>query len=270
MPDEFSRWERGETSPPVAILSKLRQLLEHAEVAAPQAPSEEAEDFAGNTRYQLIRKLGGGANGIVFEVADTERSGQRVALKVLRSRDPAALVRIKREFRILADVNHPNLVALYDLVAEGETWFFTLELVEGVEFLSWVWSGGTDIPRDAPTAELGSTHPSPAPAARSVDRPRLVSAFRQLALGVSAVHGAGRLHRDLKPSNVMVTAEGRVVILDFGLVSELDGEGSITEHEGQSIVGTAHYMAPEAAARALASAGHRARAYAESKAVAAH
>lgn len=206
-----------------------------------------SEEFAGNARYQIVRRLGAGGMGIVYEAIDNERASQRVALKVLRGKDPEALVRIKREFRSLADVHHPNLVALHDLVADGDTCFFTLELVEGVDFLQWVWPGSDETLRDLPTAAVDATLPSPAPSSVRVDHARLSSALRQLAQGVAALHAAGRLHRDLKPSNVLVTPEGRVVILDFGLVAELDGEASITELQGHTIVGTAAYMAPEQA-----------------------
>jgi len=185
--------------------------------------------------------------GIVYEAIDLERASRRVALKVLRSRDPDALVRIKREFRALADVSHTNLVALHELVAEGDTCFFTLELVDGVDFLAWVRPGMSQPFGDMPTSSLAGTIPSRTATPALLDKERLVNALRQLAEGVAALHAAGRLHRDLKPSNVLVTPEGRVVVLDFGLVAELNGVVSITEAQGHAIVGTAAYMAPEQA-----------------------
>jgi serine/threonine protein kinase len=99
-------------------------------------------------------------------------------VKVLQKRDPEALVRLKREVRSLHDVRHPNLVSLYELVAEGDAWFFTLEFIEGVDFLSWVRPALA--PRAdpyAPTAQLGRTVQSAASAAL-VDRPRVEDAFR--------------------------------------------------------------------------------------------
>jgi hypothetical protein len=206
-----------------------------------------SEDFTGNARYRVVRKIGSGGMGIVYEALDLERSSRRVALKVLRGKDPEALVRIKREFRALADVSHANLVALHDLVAEGDTCFFTLELVEGVDFLQWVRPGLAEPLKDQPTASLDHTLPSPASAKGRLDLLKLNGALRQLVEGVGALHAAGRLHRDLKPSNVLVTPQGRVVILDFGLVAELDGERSLTEEQGHAIVGTVAYMAPEQA-----------------------
>ncbi|MDX2008936.1 MAG: protein kinase [Myxococcaceae bacterium] len=205
--------------------------------------------FPATPRYQPVRELGVGGMGIVYEAIDAERGGRRVALKVLQGQDADALARLKREFRSLHDVRHPNLVSLYELTAEADTWFFTLELIEGVDFLSWVRpSTPLTLASDAPTAELGATVRSKGPPSVRVDTARVTDAFRQLAEGVAFMHGRGRMHRDLKPSNVLVTNEGRVVILDFGLVAELGGPRSLTEAQGQAIVGTIAYMAPEQAA----------------------
>jgi tRNA A-37 threonylcarbamoyl transferase component Bud32/tetratricopeptide (TPR) repeat protein len=207
------------------------------------------EAFRGNARYQLVRELGVGGMGVVYEAIDAERGGRRVALKVLQGQDADSLVRLKREFRTLHDVRHPNLVALYELTAEGDTWFFTLELIDGVDFFSWVRPATSQLAAtQAPTADLETTVRSPAPPSQRLDLERLKAAFRQLAEGVSFLHSRDRVHRDLKPSNVMVTKEGRVVILDFGLVAELGGPRSLTEEQGRAIVGTVAYMAPEQAA----------------------
>ncbi|MFZ5438911.1 MAG: serine/threonine-protein kinase PknK [Myxococcota bacterium] len=203
------------------------------------------EPFRGTARYELVRELGAGGMGVVYEAIDRERDGRRVALKVLQRRDAESLVRLKREFRALADVRHPNLVTLYELAVEGDSWFFTLELIEGVDFLSWVRPHQASL-RDAPTGQLDVTLRAGA-ASSGLDPERLRAGFRQLAEGVAFLHAQGRLHRDLKPSNVLVTREGRVVILDFGLVLELEGVQSISEARGSSIVGTAAYMAPEQA-----------------------
>ncbi|PZR15975.1 MAG: hypothetical protein DI536_06640 [Archangium gephyra] len=198
--------------------------------------------FRGTARYEIVRELGAGGMGVVYEAIDRERDGRRVALKVLRRQDPDSLSRLKREFRALAGVRHPNLAALYELSVDGDVWFFSLELIDGVDFMSWV-RPQQQSSRDAPTAELGVTVRS-AGASDQFDASRLEPAFRQLVAGVSFLHSQGRLHRDLKPSNVLVTKDGRVVILDFGLVLELEGA---PETDDGSIVGTAAYMAPEQA-----------------------
>ena len=136
----------------------------------------------------------------------------------------ATILRFKREFRTLLGVAHPNLITLYELIYDGKNWFLTMELLEGVNFLQYVRGEALTTAR----------------------WDRLREAARQLATGIAWLHAAGKLHRDIKPTNVIVTREGRVVLLDFGLVVEqgFDGLHQSTE---QHILGTAAYMAPEQA-----------------------
>jgi tRNA A-37 threonylcarbamoyl transferase component Bud32/tetratricopeptide (TPR) repeat protein len=201
--------------------------------------------FRGTSRYEIVRELGTGGMGVVYEAIDHERGDRRVAIKVLKQRDADSLLRLKREFRALADVRHQNLVSLYELVIEPDAWFFTLELVDGTDFVTWLRPGARAA--EAPTADLDHTIRSPVHGS-AADSSRLRDAFRQLAEGVAFLHSTGRIHRDLKPSNVLVTPEGRVVILDFGLVTEA---GARSEGETEAtIAGTVAYMAPEQAAGA--------------------
>lgn len=222
----------------------------------------DAGQCVGGKRFEILRHLGSGGMGVVYLAFDRDRHCQ-IALKTLRQFEPAALYRLKHEFRSLSDVVHPNLATLYELVSDGDLWFLTMEYVQGTNFIDYVrprWGGATapTMPFsattlveglvDAPTEELvggdagtavGST---PSRGARPrLDRLR--SALSQLAEGVMALHAAGKLHRDLKPPNVLVTPEDRVVILDFGLATELEraGQGSSADR----VVGTAAYMSPE-------------------------
>lgn len=212
--------------------------------------------------YDLVRVLGRGGMGIVYQAYDRKRQ-QMVALKTLHGADPAALYRLKQEFRSLTDVAHRNLVNYYELATGDEHWLLTMELVEGVDFLEHVrgasGASGLEPTFDASsTVELVRSQGSEpiGPAARDLPTPpapslappdRLRDAVRQLAAGVAAIHQMGKLHRDFKPPNVLVAKDGRVVILDFGLAAELDGRGR-HDSDDDSIVGTFAYLAPEQAA----------------------
>jgi serine/threonine protein kinase len=228
-------------------------------------------DFAGSERFTIQRRLGSGSFGVVYEAFDHEQNSV-VALKTLVHADANALYRFKREFRALADVSHPNLVALYELLSDGQRWFFTMEFVDGVNFLDYVWGegGGHRMePRfsSASTSTLpyGDSCSAPDDAGRTfettpqtselscqtnrtplrLDIERLRVALKQLAAGVTALHRGRHLHRDLKPSNVLVDRKGRVVVLDFGLVADLVTDPPAAETA--DVVGTPIYMSPEQA-----------------------
>jgi eukaryotic-like serine/threonine-protein kinase len=212
--------------------------------------------LGGNSRFEVVRVLGEGGMGTVYEALDRERSTY-VALKTLRDVHPDTRFRFKHEFRSLQDIHHPNLVSLGEMFEESGHLFFTMELIDGASFLDHVRgvagssTSEPTLPREdvathvkvrgeTEAPALGSVPPS---APVSVDEGRLRAAFGQLARGLHALHLAGKVHRDVKPSNVLVTAEGRVAILDFGLVQ------SAAEREREFlVVGTARYMAPEQAA----------------------
>ena len=92
-------------------------------------------------RYEVHRPLGEGGFGTVYEVTDHE-TGKRLALKLLRQLNADSLFRFKREFRILADLVHPNLVVLHDAFAEGDLWFFTMDMAGGRDFVNAVRPAG--------------------------------------------------------------------------------------------------------------------------------
>ena len=196
----------------------------------PRAPAWELQKLP---RFDLRRQLGGGSFGAVYEVLDRDR-GAKVALKVLRRIEPEEIYRFKREFRALADIAHPNLAELYELGREGERWYFTMELVDGTDLLEFIRADEPQAPRAAP-----------------FDEQRLRSALAQLALGLAALHAAGKVHRDIKASNVLVARDGRVVILDFGLTARLTSSAEISR---SALVGTPVSLAPEIVAGQPASA----------------
>ena len=186
--------------------------------------------------YRLIGEIGRGGMGIVYE-AQRQGSSTSVALKTLTRFEPHALHRFKQEFRILADLAHPNLVQLGELVTTQREPFFTMEFIRGVSFRDYV-RHSTDsslILNECDTVRF------------SFDEARLRESLLQLVDGLRVLHRAGSLHRDLKPSNVLVNYDGRVIILDFGLAVEMD-EGEFHNPLGE-IAGTPVFMAPEQAAR---------------------
>ncbi len=190
----------------------------------------EHDEFHATLRFRVIRKIGAGGAGAVYEAYDREQ-GARVALKTLWLPSAAALLRFKNEFRSLQDLHHPNLVTLGELFeAEGQ-WFFSMEFVEGRDLVEW---SSADQPLTKSEILGGSRYP------------RLRRAFAQLFRGLNALHSAGKVHRDIKPKNVLVTLEGRVVILDFGLVVDT---ANPREHDPSELLGSLHYMAPEQAVR---------------------
>ncbi|HEX3769389.1 MAG TPA: protein kinase [Polyangiaceae bacterium] len=222
---------------------------------------QDAVAWKGTPRYEIVRPIGEGGMGTVYEAFDRDRR-QRVALKTLLHFTPAALYRFKQEFRTLADVHHPNLVHLYELVvSETDPVFFTMELVPGTDFIEHVLKSAPAAVSDRPTESLRAraksvwpaasvtTASHPASGSRSIPCPahvdRLRAALEQLVEGVVALHAAGKLHRDIKPSNVKVTPTGRVVLLDFGVATEVARGSEETAGEGTQIVGTPRYMAPE-------------------------
>lgn len=239
-----------------------------------------AEESFLDGRFRLLRHLGRGAQGTVYAAYDSVRKTE-VALKVLTGARPNVLYRFKKEFREISEVVHPRLATLFEFFGREGEWCFSMELVDGEDWLRFVsatdvahggtletdsaeWAesaGDTATLMGTPTlatslsgSQIGSIPPvsGVTPALPSVPRPmradelRLRAAFRGLVEGVCAMHSAGKLHLDLKPSNVLVARDGGVRILDFGLTvsaHEVAGEG------GGSAAGTPAYMAPEQAAR---------------------
>jgi len=182
--------------------------------------------------YEIMAPLGAGGMGEVYRARDT-RLGREVAIKVLPTTvasSPERLARFEREAKTVAGLNHPNIVVLHSIEEAGGTRFLTMELVEGRDLSSLVSAGGL------PLAQV-------------------LDVAIALSDALAAAHERGVVHRDLKPANVMVTREGRVKVLDFGLakLATPDSGSDLTQAatvvsplstDGQ-VVGTVPYMAPE-------------------------
>ncbi len=181
--------------------------------------------------YEILGPLGSGGMGEVYRARDP-RLGRDVAIKVLPaavSADADRLARFEREARTVAALNHPNIVVLYSIEEAGPTRFLTMELVEGQALDTHLLPGGLPCAR---VLELGIA----------------------IADALTAAHERGVVHRDLKPANVMLSREGRVKVLDFGLAklaaaAHDDAAQTATLTAPLSsdgvVLGTAPYMAPE-------------------------
>lgn len=188
-------------------------------------------DLAGRSlaHYRVIERLGQGGMGEVF-LAEDLRLGRRVALKILfleLAAEPRHLERFKREARSVAALNHPNIVTLHSVEEAEGFHFLVMELVEGDTLADLLSARGRPLPLE-----------------------QILDIALALTRALEAAHGRGIIHRDLKPRNVMLSREGRVKVLDFGVARITDPDEE--EDTGESdltgtgvIVGTVHYMAPE-------------------------
>lgn len=205
----------SETESPCGAASESDWMLNAASLqpeceALPLTPGELLSDG----RFVVQRELGRGGMGVVYEAIDRAR-GQRVALKIARRTGSHHAARLEREFCALAPLRHRNLVRTFGLHREADRCFLSMELIEGVTLQRVATRAPTELRR----------------------------VFFQLAGGVDALHQSGHLHRDLKPSNVMVSTTGRVVVVDFGLIS---GRSSTRDDARLGAgCGTPRYRAPE-------------------------
>jgi eukaryotic-like serine/threonine-protein kinase len=183
------------------------------------------------SHYRVISAIGAGGMGEVYRATDT-KLGRDVALKVLppdTARDPERLARFQREARAVAALNHPHIVTIFSVEEADGVHFLTMELIEGRSLDRHISPGGL------PAAQI-------------------IEIAAALAGALSAAHEKNIVHRDLKPANVMVTEEGRVKVLDFGLAKDVRAEAasdatltSLTPAHTQVgvVMGTPAYMSPE-------------------------
>lgn len=179
--------------------------------------------------YRVLEKIGAGGMGEVFRARD-ERLGRDVALKLIRpasSDNPDHLRRFEQEARAAAALNHPNIVAIYDVGFEGTTPYIVAELLEGKTLRLRLGEGPITVRQAAGYA-------------------------LQIAQGLSAAHARNIVHRDLKPENLFLTNDDRIKILDFGVAKlqlstedqrSVESLTTVTKHG--AVIGTVAYMSPE-------------------------
>jgi serine/threonine protein kinase len=214
---------------PVAAASRPRT-LKGRRILRTLGPVRSTRDMIGQTvsHYRVVRKLGMGGMGVVYEAED-ERLPRRVALKFLSEEladDVDAARRLRREAQTIALLNHPNICTIYDVDDHDGRLFIAMERLDGATLKAYM-------------------------ARHALTTPQIADIASQIAEALAAAHEKGIIHRDIKPGNIFVTGQGHVKVLDFGLARRLarpmaEGAGAL---EGSTIpgrpLGTASYMAPE-------------------------
>jgi WD40 repeat protein len=190
-----------------------------AQAVLPESPAEPGLSFGD---YELLEVLGKGGMGIVYRAR--QRSLQRlVALKMVRPgvlETPAELERFRQEAETVAHLDHPNIVPVHEVGTHGGRPYFTMRLVPGGSLAERL----NDLGKDQNVA---------------------AGLVADIARAVHHAHQRGVLHRDLKPSNILLDAESRPLVTDFGLAKRLQADGNLTQ--SGAILGTPKYMAPEQA-----------------------
>ena len=171
-------------------------------------------------RYEILQALGEGGMGAVYKARDRELD-RMVALKVIRpdlARNPAIIQRFKQELILARQVTHRNVIRIFDLGEAEGIKFITMEFIEGKDLRSLLLEHKKFSPEEA--AEI----------------------IRQVGLALDCAHTEGVIHRDLKPQNIMQDAQGRIVVMDFGLARSLESDGMT---QTGALIGTMEYMSPE-------------------------
>src|SRR5712692_6182965 len=206
--------------------------------------------------YELIREIGRGGMGVVFE-ARQKSLNRRVALKMISAGplvSPDQLQRFRNEAEIAANLDHPHIVPIYEVGewrAEGVNTpilFFSMKLIEGGNLAEWIKANITaagaeekHVTAEGAEARRGKKKMHSLRASAS----SAVSLLAKVARAVHYAHQRGVLHRDLKPSNILLDAKGEPHVTDFGLAKRLEVDSSLTQ--SGALVGTPSYMAPEQA-----------------------
>ena len=200
----------------------VRRVLGSAAPAAPEAAAPSPVMGAFWTQYELVKEIGLGGMGVVYEALDRSLE-RRVAVKKMRDEirlDPQDRQRFVREAKLVAQLHHPNIVDIYAIVEDGPEIYLVFEFVEGLTLDDALKSSG----------------------AMGFERARRV--IKEMAAAVEHAHEKGVIHRDLKPSNVMLAPDGRVKVMDFGVARQAK-DTLVKMSMTNTVVGTPPYMAPE-------------------------
>lgn len=179
------------------------------------------EDVVFGRRYRVIEKIGSGGMADVYKAVD-EVLGRTVAVKVLHSRyasDPTFVARFRQEAQAAANLSHPNIVNMYDWGRENDTYYIVMEYVKGTDLKTLITEKGPLDPKKA--AEYAA----------------------QVCSALAVAHGYDIIHRDIKPHNIVLTPDGTVKVMDFGIARA----GNTTLTQTGSVLGTAQYISPEQA-----------------------
>jgi beta-lactam-binding protein with PASTA domain/tRNA A-37 threonylcarbamoyl transferase component Bud32 len=182
-------------------------------------------DHSFGGRYRVLHRVGSGGMAEVYRALD-ELLGREVAVKVLSERfssDPSFIERFRREAQSAANLNHPNIVSLYDYGSDGGTYFIVMEMIEGRSLADIIATEGPLMPERA--AEIAS----------------------DVASALDRAHRSGLVHRDIKSSNIMITSTGQTKVTDFGIARAMGGTGEQTMTQTGMVIGTAAYLSPEQA-----------------------
>ncbi len=214
-----------------SLLSRRKEAAIRMAAALPQeAASPSVRDLVGQRiqSYQVLQKIGAGGMGIVYLAEDT-RLGRRVALKTLTpsvAKDQARLRRFLREARAAAAIKHPNVITIFEVGEVDGAPFIVTEFVEGQNLNSKI---------------QGKPFPGP----------EIIEIALQIAEALATAHDSGIIHRDVKPANIMITTQGQVKVLDFGLAVVTSDSPAALTADGQTdiglVMGTVQYMSPEQA-----------------------
>lgn len=179
------------------------------------------EELVFGRRYRVTEKLGSGGMADVYKAVD-EVLGRTVAVKVLHAHyatDPGFVARFRQEAQAAANLSHPNIVNIYDWGKDDETYYIVMEYVRGTDLKALVQQQG------------------------SLDPHKVAEYCAQVCAALSVAHGYDIIHRDIKPHNIVLTPDGTIKVMDFGIARA----GNSTMTQTGSVLGTAHYVSPEQA-----------------------